>query len=386
MRIATLNVWGLPEPFAPDVAARMDAIGERIAPLDADLVAFQEVWTADSRRRLVRAGRLAGLAHAFHTDAVLGGSGLLVLSRRPFAATHFDRFTWRGQAEHLAQGEYLGGKGFASLRLATPSGPLTVIATHLHARYSREAPHEYRPHRTAQLVQLSQRALAAGEPLLITGDFNFREPDPEYRIFTGLTGARDLAAALDRRQPTVLRRNPYRGRSRKPDRRIDFVFARDGRGARLRPLSVERVFDGVFEMDGQRASCSNHAGVLAEVALEPDAAAAPPRPDPDALASASRLLLEGRMEALGRRSGSRNWAGLGLGCAALASTGARARPVSRRRLLRASLKGTALLALTPALGFSLLSELFVSQEIRAFDEASARLALLERDLADGIPS
>ena len=38
-RVATLNVWGLPEPFSDRLSERMVAIGERLQTLDADEVA-----------------------------------------------------------------------------------------------------------------------------------------------------------------------------------------------------------------------------------------------------------------------------------------------------------------------------------------------------------
>jgi hypothetical protein len=46
--------------------------------------------------------------------------------------------------------------------------------------------------------------------------------------------------------------------------------------------------------------------------------------------------------------------------------------VSRRRLLRAGLEGAGILALMPSVGFSILSEVFGPDELRAFDN----LALL----------
>ena len=81
MRVATLNVWALPDPLAPDVGARMRAIGERLASLELDVAAFQEVWTVDARHRLVAAGEQAGLVHAWHAKPSFGG-GLLVLLER----------------------------------------------------------------------------------------------------------------------------------------------------------------------------------------------------------------------------------------------------------------------------------------------------------------
>jgi endonuclease/exonuclease/phosphatase family metal-dependent hydrolase len=386
LRIATLNVWALPEPLAPLVGERMRAIGAKLPSLRPDVVAFQEVWTSDARETLLRAGRRAGLPHAWHREAAIGGSGLLVLSRIPLRDVRFERFAWRGEVENLDEGEYYGGKGFATLRIDTSAGPLAFVCTHLHARYSKHADHEYRPQRTAQVVELAQRAHEVGEPLLFAGDFNFGEEDGEYAIFTGLTGARDVAAEVGNRQATVLRANPYRAHSRKPDRRKDFVFARDGDGARVWSLRTERIFDEPLELGGRAAAFSNHAGLLAQIDVARDGAARAPRPRADAVRLAERLLAEGRRRAVSRQSGGRAWAVLGLGCAGVAASGARSAGVSRRALLRGSLNAAALIALWPGVGFSLLSELFVSDEIRAFDDVAARLARLERALGDEIPS
>jgi hypothetical protein len=90
IRVATLNVWGLPEPLAPSVPARMQAIGRQMASLDLDAIAFQEVWTEDARSELVAAGRAAGLPLAWHHPAGFGG-GLLVLTRLPIRSARFVR-------------------------------------------------------------------------------------------------------------------------------------------------------------------------------------------------------------------------------------------------------------------------------------------------------
>ena len=50
--------------------------------------------------------------------------------------------------------------------------------------------------------------------------------------------------------------------------------------------------------------------------------------------------------------------------------------MSRRKLLRLGLRGAALAALTPTVGYSMLSEVFVPNEIHAFEDAEATLAKL----------
>jgi endonuclease/exonuclease/phosphatase family metal-dependent hydrolase len=369
VRVATLNVWGLPEPFSRRPSQRLEAIANRLSSLPVDAVAFQEVWTPHARRVLHEAGLDAGFAHVWYNDASFGGSGLLVASRLPIAEARFERYALRGLPQRVMQGDYFGGKGFVRLRLSTPSGPISLIDTHLQARYSADVPHEYLAQRTGQVVQLALSARGIDEPLVILGDFNFREGQPEHRILTGLTGLRDVAAELDHRAPTIARSNPYRRDSPKPDRRVDFVFARDGRDRGLVARSVEAAFDETFLLDGEPSSYSNHAGVMADLEIAPSGSAEPPRlPQAAAVELARKVLRAGRREAEARRRGGRAWAGAGVGCATLVALGQRRMAkVGRRRLLRTGLQAGALLALTPSVGFSILSELFVPSEIEAYD-------------------
>src|SRR5262249_31451996 len=137
LRLATLNVWGLPEPFSHKPDARLAAIAGRLADLEVDAVAFQEVWTPSARERLARAGRDAGLEHVWHKHPILrgarvGGSGLLVLSRLPIESACFERYAIAGLP---TEADYFGGKGFVRLGLATPAGPVELVDTHLQARY-----------------------------------------------------------------------------------------------------------------------------------------------------------------------------------------------------------------------------------------------------------
>jgi len=383
IRVATLNTWALPAPFAEQVSERMEAIGRHLRELDVDVISFQEVWTPAARETLVDAGHKAGLVHNWHNDASLGGSGLLVLSRLAIDSIRFERYSLRGLPQEIG-GDFYGGKGFVRLLLATPDGPIALLNTHLQARYPKRVPHEYRGLRTGQIVQLAVGTQALGVPLIATGDFNFKEDDSGHQVLTGLTGLRDLAAESDRRQPTVFRQNAYRlGRS-KPDKRIDYVFARDGSERRLRTRSIRRVFDAPIEIDGAPASYSDHAGVLAEIEIDPGVATSTASPRPEAIALARDLLAEGRRRARMRQRGARNWEALGAVGVIAAGAGGRGLSTTRRRLLRGALRGTALIALTPTVGLSVLSEWFVPDELQAFDELSAELARVEAREIDSI--
>jgi endonuclease/exonuclease/phosphatase family metal-dependent hydrolase len=373
IRAATLNAWGLPELLAEDVAIRLNEIGRRMPALELDAIAFQEVWTAEAQGLLVDAGARAGLDHAWHGDAGLRGSGLLVLSRHPIRSVRFERYLLRGDP---SVGDYYGGKGFAEVSLDTPAGALTLVDTHLHARYTSSVSHQYRVHRVGQIVQLATATASLRGPILVGGDFNLEEGGDEYGVLLGLTGLRDAAAELGRREPTVSRDNPYRSQSAKPDRRIDLLLARSGVETGIRLRQVERIFDEPFDYLGRALACSNHAGVLAELELEPGAGAALPPADPSAIAIARRVLEEGSASARDQRSEGRTAAGLGLGLALVASAGIRMGPITRRRLLRGAIQTAGVAALAPVLGFSFVSEILTPDELRALDALSGRLALL----------
>ncbi|HKJ24105.1 MAG TPA: endonuclease/exonuclease/phosphatase family protein, partial [Myxococcota bacterium] len=119
LRLATLNVWALPAGIARDVAPRMDAISARLAELELDAAALQEVWTEEARAALVEGGRRAGLLHAWHRPEAFGGSGLLLLSRRPLGDPTFQAYTLRGLPQRIQHGDYWGGKGFVVATLDT---------------------------------------------------------------------------------------------------------------------------------------------------------------------------------------------------------------------------------------------------------------------------
>jgi len=377
-RIATLNTWGLPRPFSNHPAERLRSIGARLGSLSLDAIAFQEVWTAGARRRLQRAGRDAGLRHGWGPDASVGGSGLLVLSRWPILSSRLRAYSLRGHPEALNHGDYYGHKGYAWLRLDTPAGPLSLIDTHLHARYASDARHEYVPQRVGQIVELALGTRRVTDPLITAGDFNFTDQHVEHRLLTDLTGLRDVARELGNAQPTVTRRNPLRS-SHKPDRRIDYVFARDGDHAHVLAKSVERIFDE--PPPPPLRGYSDHAGVLAELEIQPADRPTQRRPPrPETFARARELLAEGRDAARQRRTEGRYVSGAGLGVAALATMGRRKLPTtSRRGFLRRGLQVSALLALTPGLGGSVLSEVFAPSEIRAYDGLTLSLDQLERE-------
>jgi len=322
LRIATLNVWALPLGLARNTRKRLHAIAMLLDR--ADVWAFQEVWTGEARRILSEAARHLHVAH--------GGGGLLVASRLPLEAPRFRAYALRGIATHVHRGDYAGGKGFLRVALAGPDGPISLVTTHLHAQYDPDGRDPYHAHRTGQVVELASDLRSAPDPLIALGDFNVREGRPEHRVLLGLTGLRDAALELDRREPTS-----------SSGTRIDYVFLRGG----LAPVAIERL-----------EGYSDHAGLIAT--LEPG----PPRAgslEPAVAELARPILAEGLAEARDRRTRDR------LLAAGAAGTGLAATRWTRRRFVAASL------ALPLVGGFGFSAEVWEGGEVAAFERVAAML-------------
>jgi endonuclease/exonuclease/phosphatase family metal-dependent hydrolase len=362
----------------------MRSIGDRMAELELDAIAIQEVWTEAWQAILLEGGRRAGLTHAWHNDENIGGSGLLVMSRHPILEAGFRRFSVCGLPERVDHGDYYSGKGFAMLRLACDDGQWWLANTHLVAQYAPDGADLYRGQRVGALVELAGAVAPASLPVVALGDFNIREQSGLYDIWTGLAGVRDVAAELDRRQPTVLAANPYRGPGAE-DERIDYGFVRDGASGRWRPLGIERVFDERRRFGGEAGADSDHAGLLLDLELVDDPGQSP-LPEPSALSEAERWLDLGRYEA---RERQRTRRALGVGSFALAC-GATAATVSprleRRRFLKLGTASLAILGLGGAAGLGALAEHFVPEELAGFGQVERVLAKLRALRARGVHS
>jgi sphingomyelin phosphodiesterase 2 len=381
LRVLTLNVWGLPWGLARDRTARMRAIGERLPDLDADVIAFQEVWAPAAREQLIDAGHAAGYEAIWHREQALGGSGLLVLSRHPIARASFTPFTLRGLPQRLLHADFYGGKGFAVLTLSMPDGPVHVVATHLHAGYVPEgASDEYQSLRVAQAVEIAAAIRRIDGPLVALGDWNFGESDPEYAVLAGLTGMTEGAAALDVRAPTLLGDHPYRPLGSASER-IDMVFARPGEHRRVRFDSIERVLAEPIKIGGRRGAYSDHTGLLAVLRVEAGALGESetpgPRLDPAALDLADEWLRIGLDTARTRRSRERGLAAAGFTLGAAAGASALR---GRRAFVRGGLASLAGLALGSSGAFAWLSECFVADELERYAQIQGLIGALRGEL------
>jgi endonuclease/exonuclease/phosphatase family metal-dependent hydrolase len=385
VRVLTLNTWNLPFRLARHAPLRLSAIGEAIADLDADVVAFQEVWTASGRARLLLAGARAGYRHTWHRPRALGGSGLLVLSRWPIRDAKFLPYRPAGLPQRVQHADYYGGKGLVLLTLDPDEAgkvPFALAATHLHADYVPPDAHdEYLGTRTAQIVQLAHALLPVELPLIAAGDWNTQEGDDEYEVLIGLSRAQDVAAALDARQDTMIEGHPYHGASSR-GQRIDMILSRDGRSRRAHPVSIRRVLDEPLRFGRDEGRYSDHAGLLAEIEIEErnasDAGTATPLHPPEAAAIeiAEEHLERGIAETTTRRKRHRRIATAGLGLGALGLATGFGPSAEHSAAVGALLLAFSCTALALGLGSGWLAERFAPDELAGFQEAREGLQAL----------
>jgi endonuclease/exonuclease/phosphatase family metal-dependent hydrolase len=376
LRLGTFNVWGLPEAFSDDVSSRMRGLASRLPNLDLDVLLIQEAWTEEVRDTL----REAALAANFEVaEGNSSSGGLMVISRLPIRTSRFESFRFRGDPERLAQGEFLGGKGFQTLTLENENGLFSLINTHVHARYRRSRPQLNSAVRTAQLMQIVGAMYDIEGTVVAGGDFNCSREDVEYQIFSGLTRAIELGDG--RSHPTLSSTNFYKRSRKGADKRIDYLFVRPASDAVWKSSGADSLFAEPELIRRRDRSLSDHYGFRAvfewQQANVDQQATQFPELDPAIFDRARALLQFGHEEADRRErihfQSAGTWA-----AAAVVAAGVRRHPVlDRRRLLRTSAGALALFALTPAVGYGTLARLDSDYKRDAFDDAREILAQLE---------
>jgi endonuclease/exonuclease/phosphatase family metal-dependent hydrolase len=376
LRLGTFNVWGLPGAFADDVSSRMRGLASRLPGLDLDVLFIQEAWTQEVRDTL----REAALASNFE---VAGGSssagGLMLFSRLPIRSADFESFHFRGDPERLAQGEFLGHKGFQTVMLEGASGPVPVINTHVHARYSRAHPQLNSAVRMAQLLQIIGALKELDGTVILGGDFNCKHSDPEYQVFSELTRSTELGDG--RSFPTLSRSNYYKRHRRGADKRVDYLFVRPGRNVECRSTGAAALFAKPERIHRHDRPLSDHYGFRADfesrsTVMNSESGRSSVF-DPKVFDLARKLLEIGRDEADRRERAHFQVAG-GWTLAAVAAASVQRFPALDRRCFLGSSAGfMAALALMPAIGYGALARLDSDYKRDAFNDAHEILARFE---------
>jgi endonuclease/exonuclease/phosphatase family metal-dependent hydrolase len=220
--LLTVNLWGLPWPFARERRVRKRRFSEHLAAASYDVIGIQELWWP--WRGALRLPSLRVPASPRDSGLALAGR----LAARELRVEPFDEGTG---ADRLKR------KGVLRARLATPEGDeLALWVVHLQAGRRHGA---IRARQVRRILELQ-----AGErgPLVVMGDFNFYEAareDRESAERLAAAGLVDAALALACAEPTYHTETNRYLRARRLAHRFDRVYLRHGEGLRLRPLAAE---------------------------------------------------------------------------------------------------------------------------------------------------
>lgn len=259
LRILTWNVWGLPLAFHRSSfhLERIEAIRKQLEALPADVVALQEVWAREILAAMAAAG-YTYYATGARAGSLVGGSGLMTLSRHPIVRTSFTPFANRRGIEKVIR------KGVLHTRIRVGDrSMIDVLNVHLVSEPERGShllldDPETREVRRAQLEEVryaADRIKSQGIPVVIAGDFNIDDLDPEAAQMRRYLGLDSFAAC----QPHSIghgaggatfdpESNSHARSPHNKPQRLDYVWLYRSWEEAL-PVSAVRMFDSQMLSD-----------------------------------------------------------------------------------------------------------------------------------------
>lgn len=173
LSLLTYNIWGL-YPIAGGRARwRYKEIGKRLAPFD--IIAIQEAWDKKTDA-VVRNSDFPFISYGRRAHHLVGGSGLITLSRYPILETEFLRY------QNCVGFDCLADKGVLRTRILLPDHTqIDVYNTHLNAGVHIGLDLSDKV-RERQLEQLSKWIESRSQDLtaIIMGDTNSPEDSVNY--------------------------------------------------------------------------------------------------------------------------------------------------------------------------------------------------------------
>jgi endonuclease/exonuclease/phosphatase family metal-dependent hydrolase len=257
LRVLTWNLWWRFGPWE----RRQPAIEATLRDVDADLIALQEVWSADDGDQAGGLAEALGFEYAYAARSDVDGVrfGNAVLSRWPIAGTE-----WRPLPAGDADAE---NRLVLRADIDGPRGPIQFFCTHLNWRFDHSGVRQEQVREVCRFVGDSR---PREYPPVLCGDLNADPDSDEIRMLTGRAAVpvpklvfKDAwEVAGEGPGLTWANDNPYARLGLEPERRIDHVMVgwpkAGGRGH-----VVRAALAGVEAIDGVQPS--DHYGVVAEL-------------------------------------------------------------------------------------------------------------------------
>jgi endonuclease/exonuclease/phosphatase family metal-dependent hydrolase len=251
IRVATLNVCGLPSPLRP-LAERAPYFCRQLDESGLDVLAFQEVWSARALARLRT--HLPSFPSVAWRRGLAGqpAGGLALFARRPLGAVSYHSF--RGARPSAGSVRFRAKRAVNSMLqgvLAAELDGFVVANTHLTANKDGDwsAGSRYHDFQRAQLDRL-HGVLRRYRATVVCGDFNIASGSPLYPLIVDGGAWQDPFAATDPvTYHTEFLPPGY------PGHRIDYLLVRGGTATEPRVL-----FD---QPDAGRFYLSDHVALTA---------------------------------------------------------------------------------------------------------------------------
>jgi sphingomyelin phosphodiesterase 2 len=261
LTVATLNTRGVPVTGSR-LAARYRAIGEAFEACDADVVAFQEVFTYWHLRLLAR--RMSSFRHlAYRPSAAGPAGGLVTFSRLPVAGCAYHGFGFPATApgvSWLARAD-AGIKGVLVAELAEPG----VCVVNAHPLPNRDGDwsqaNRFFPLHQAQLGVVARVVRGVTGPAVVCGDFNVARDSVLLRGFLSETG---LADAFSGQCPPTFH-SEYLDHG-EGGHCIDFILV----SPHVEAGTTRVLFGGKQLLRGRMEYLSDHIGLYARLNRAPD--------------------------------------------------------------------------------------------------------------------
>lgn len=265
LSILSFNFLGMPF-FSKNYRLRLEKLTEEMVKVDPDIICFQEVWLASTRKYLQENFKLLGFKYYFHPISGLRLNGFFVLSKLKMSAMdHWSSgINIRGFGNSLT--EILGTKGFCLFKVTFGRKEVFIFNVHASVDWSNKFNEgsRYFKQQLKEFTILAKRINSLkGKKIIVVGDFNIEEGSLLYKRFMEMSGVDHFLKGLILRTilPNIFsflvrRVNKPRGVKR------DFVFAKNFSKDSI--LSHKVLWDKPFEKIGY---ISDHVAILVKIKL-----------------------------------------------------------------------------------------------------------------------
>lgn len=268
LSVLTLNIWGIPL-VSQDRKRRVNAIADRLASGEFDVVSLQEVWTTKDYELLqLKTVNVYPYSHYFYSGVF--GSGLCILSKYPIVRTFFHAWTVNGYVHRIQHGDWFGGKGVGLCRVMVKQRPVHIYIAHLHAEYD-SVNDEYKAHRVLQAydtAQFIEHTRGNAVVQILAGDLNTEPKDIAYRILRACTTMSDTCNDDDIGTSELLA-NSYTdlkvAKNNPNGKRIDHILYNAGHNYNVSVQEYCLPFPS--RVPGENFSYSDHEAVSAKIEI-----------------------------------------------------------------------------------------------------------------------